>query len=222
MKKFWKDYRNIIIFMSVILLVSIIIVALQPLIVSIISGDPALAAEYHYALSQVNHLSILWLFIVTLLGSMFFIAIPSDFIFIYYIFNGANPVYTILATFFGVMIGRSIDFGFGAIFRKYTLKNLMSNKKDFKKRFRKVESSLVFFGNFIPMFPIEFLAVFIGTTRYKYWKFLAYNSAGKIIKLIIMAIFVKYLLYNEANILSFHFFDFVKGIIETILSVLRI
>jgi membrane protein YqaA with SNARE-associated domain len=221
-EKIWVDYKNIIVFMFIILVVSIIIVLLQPLIFKVINKSPALAADYYYALSQIGKLSMLWLFIVTFLGSLFFISVPSDFIFLYYIFNGANPVNTIVATFFGVMLGRSVDFGFGAMFRKYTLKSIITKKYDFKKRVRKVESSLVFFGNFIPIFPIELFIVFIGTTKYTYWKFLLYNGLGKILKLIIMALFINYLLYNEAQVLSFHFFDFIKGIIEFMLSIVHI
>lgn len=221
-KTIWQEYRNMIIFMSVIVIISLIIIALQPFLIKLINSNPKLSEIYYHALLQVTRLSLLWLFIATFLGSLFFISVPSEFIFLYYIFSGANPVYTVVVAFFGIMLGRSLDFLFGSIFRRYTLKSIIGRKKDFKKRFRKIESSLVFFGNFIPIFPMELFTVFIGTTKYPYWKYLAYNGSSKLIKLVIMAIFIKYFMFYEANILSFQFFDFVKGIMEFILSIIKI
>jgi membrane protein DedA with SNARE-associated domain len=69
---------------------------------------------------------------------------------------------------------------------------------------------------------MELFIVFIGTTKYTYWKFLLYNGLSKLLKLIIMAVFINYLMYNEAQLLSFHFFDFVRGIIEFMLSIIKI
>ena len=215
---YWKEYGPLIKFLGFFFLLFVVLALLQPIILHLIQGNSSLNETYEFIKNQLTKNSIIWLFIISFAGALFFISIPIDIFFLYYIVNSANPWICILASLIGVMIGRSFDLWFGYLFRDYAYKNVIKeHKKYFNKKFSKWESMILFFGNLIPMFPIEPFVVFIGTTKYKYTKFLVYHGLGKLLKLILIVLFVKFFLQQQV-LLSFNFFEIIRSMMAQLLS----
>ena len=214
-RKIIREYGGLLKILGIILLITLILVLMQPILLKIIKSNDDLSMTYNFIRLQLHNTSVLWLFIISFVGGLFFITIPSDIFFLYYIIRGANPIWCIIAVFVGVSLSRTIDFFFGHIFREYTYKHIIKNDaKKFDEKFDKWGNSIVFFGNFIPLFPIEPFIVFVGTTDYKYTRFILYHSLGKILKLILIVLFVEFFMHQ--HIFLVNFFDVIKRAVMTV------
>lgn len=142
---------------------------------------------------------------------------PVELSFVYYIITGANVFLSIIAATLGTISGRCVNFFIGSKF-KYLTAHLKEKDARFQKKFNNTNTSLIFFGNFLPAFPVEHFAVFIGTTHYSFIKFLKYQLAGKLLKLTIMAIFIKLLFWN-LDLLNVSFYDLTKTFIKWVLDI---
>ncbi len=195
---FIKEHERIIRFIGVFLAIAVLAVVLQPIVLKIIKSNPDLSTTYNFITMQLNKMSILWLFIVVLVGTFFFIALPNDFLFLFYILRGADPFLTTLACFFGIFFGRMFNFWFGSLFRDYAKKHVFKKKfKSFHEKFHKHGGAWLFWGNFIPFFPMEQFNTFVGTTHYGFRKYLLYQSLGKLSKLILLYIGIHLLMERE-------------------------
>ena len=218
--EFIKEHEKVLRFIGVFLVIAAIAVLLQPILLRIIQSNPDLNATYEFIRAQLNQLSILWLFIIVIFGTLFFMSLPVDFLFLFYLINGADPLLTIIAMFFGVIIGRTINFWFGSLFREYTKTHVFGKSyKKFHERFQKWGSKILLFGNFIPFFPMEQFNVFVGTTKYGFKKFLAYQMLGKIIKLVVIWIGI-YFIFEKPLLLSSDLFFLIRHAAETIIKLL--
>ena len=218
--EFIEEHEKVLRFIGVFLVIAAIAVLLQPILLKLIKANPDLNATYEFISIQLNHLSILWLFIIAIFGTLFFISLPVDFLFLFYLINGADPVLTIIAMFFGVITGRIINYWFGSLFRDYTKRHVFGkNYNKFHSKFQKWGSKILLFGNFIPFFPMEQFNVFVGTTKYGFKKFLAYQMLGKIIKLIVIWIGI-YFIFEKPLLLSSDLFYLIRHAAETIIKLL--
>jgi membrane protein DedA with SNARE-associated domain len=216
---FYKKNKRVINFIIFMVIFLFILILMRPLFLKAIQINPELYETYKFVQGQLDKNSMLWLYIITSIGALFFISIPSDLILVYYIISGANPFLTIIVYFAGHMSGRTIDYGIGFSFSKIVTERVLKDDYDnFSKKFSKWEASLLFFGNLIP-FPNEFFCAFVGTIKYNYWKFLLFNGAGKLLKIIIIVMFLKYFLLYNTEFLTFDFFEFVKNLLELLLPV---
>jgi len=202
--------------MAIMILISTALVLLQPVFLKWILQNPDLANDYSYVKEQLNERSIFWLMIFCFVGSMFFISLPVEWVFLYYVFTGSNPFLALIVTLIGVMSARTFNFWFGHLFRKYTLKHIINKDQKFKKKFHDVQSGICFWGNFVPGFPIELFAVFVGTTKYSYRKFMMYNVLGKTIKLLLFVALSRFVM--DLALFNISFYDIVRNFFQFVLN----
>lgn len=217
-KNFVIEHKQILIFMSITFAISTTFFIVQPWLLNIIMESPPLSAIYQSINAQIHQRSLIWLFIVTFIGSIFIFSLPVELMFVYYVITGANIFLSIIAATAGTISARCLNFFIGSKFRHLTT-NLKEKDERFKKRFNKTQTSLIFLGNFLPAFPVEHFAVFVGTTHYNFKKFLTYQFAGKVLKFIIIAVFLKFLLIN-LELLNASFYDLTKQVMQWILDLL--
>ena len=217
-KSFFEENKKIIYFIVGLMLIFIAITLLQPFFMKLIEKDPDASSTYHFVVGQIGDNSMLWLFVVSFISSLFFIIFPSDFIFSYYIIAGANPFLTLINYFLGVMLGRIVDYWIGFLFSDFVTKKIIKQDyNDFNEKFSKWGISVLFFGNLIPFFPIEFFVTFVGTLKFSFWKTFWYSVSGKILKLILLIVFFKYLILYNTQILNFNFFGLVQSAMKMLL-----
>lgn len=217
-KQFLIEHKQILIFMGITFLISTLFFLLQPWIMKEIRANPGLLSIYDSINSQIQHRSLIWLFAASFIGSIFIFSMPVELVFVYYVVSGANMFLSVIVATAGTISARCLNFFIGSKFRHLTT-HLREKDDNFKKKFNKTQTSLIFFGNFIPAFPVEHFAVFVGTTHYNFKKFLVYEIAGKLLKLMIIAVFLKFLLMN-LNLLNISFYDLTKNFMAWILDLL--
>lgn len=212
------EHRKIIIFVLITFLITGMLFILRPVIINEINKNPELHKIYMYINTQISNRSILWLFLATFFGSIFLFSIPVELIFAYYIISDANIVLSIIAATIGTISARCINFFIGTKFKHLTT-HLREKDEDFKKKFNRTQTSLIFLGNFIPAFPVEHFAVFVGTTHYNFKKFLIYQLLGKILKFILIVLFIKSLILN-IEFINMNIYELTKNIVQYIIDIL--
>ncbi len=210
-QSFWKENKRIIWFAVILCLFSVAITLLQPLFEQLIQNNPSLNENYKFILQQLDEQSFIWLFIIAFIGSLLIFPLAVDFLFAFYILANANPYYTTIACFSGVVLGRIVDYWFGYLFSDIVTKKIIKKHiKQFRKDFSRWGISMIFFGHFIPFFPLEPLSAFLGSIKFDFWKFLAYTCLGKIIKLLLLIMFFKYFFTYGIALMTFSFTDLIK------------
>lgn len=215
---FYKEHKQIILFLLLTFAITGIIFLIKPLIINEINKNPTINSIYNYINTQIKHRSIFWLFLGTFFGSIFIFSSPVEFLFTYYILTDANVFLSILAATAGTISARCINFFIGYKFKNLTA-HLREKDENFKRKFNKTQTSLIFLGNFIPLFPVEHFAVFVGMTHYNFKKFLIYQTSGKIIKFILIVIFLKFLIITP-DILNINIYELTKSMIQYILDII--
>jgi membrane protein YqaA with SNARE-associated domain len=133
-------------------------------------------------ITEIASNSLLGLFYLSTFGSLFFISIPIEFVFIYYLTLNYNPFVVLLIATLGSIIGLVFNYCFGFILGEGILKYFLKDKYDnFKKLLEKFGSFLVFAGNIIPS-PIELASVVFGAARFSFKKFVVYSLLGRVFK----------------------------------------
>jgi membrane protein YqaA with SNARE-associated domain len=217
-KKFCIEHKQILIFMAITFIISTTFFILRPWLLEQIKQSPWMSNIYYSINDQIQHKSMIWLFIATFIGSIFMFSMPVELVFVYYIITGANVFLSLIAATAGTISARCVNFLIGSKFRHLTA-HLKEKGENFNRKFHKATTSFIFFGNFIPAFPVEHFAVFVGTTHYRFKKFLIYEIAGKFLKLLIIAIFLKFFLMNM-DLLNANFYDLTKDLMAWILNLL--
>ena len=217
-KNFAREHKYLLIFIAITFIISSTFFILRPWLLEQILKSPWMSSIYQSINNQIRHRSIIWLFIATFIGSIFVFSMPVELVFAYYVVTGADIVLSLIAATAGTIIARCVNFLIGSKFRHLTA-HLKDKDENFKRKFHKTQTSLIFFGNFMPLFPVEHFAVFVGTTHYRFKKFLIYEITGKLLKLIIIAVFLKFLLIN-LDMLNISFYDLTKNLMTWILDLL--
>lgn len=133
-------------------------------------------------LEEIGKNSLLGLFYLSLFGSLFFISVPIEIVFIYYLSLGYSPFMVLLIASVGSLIGLIFDFLFGFVLGERVLKFFLKDKYDkFKKLVDRFGGFIIFFGNLLPS-PIELATVVFGAARFGFRKFVVYSLLGRVAK----------------------------------------
>ncbi len=133
-------------------------------------------------ITEVGEGTLLGLFYLTSLGALFFLSIPVEVSFIYFLTLDHNPALVIITALFGSLVGLTINYIIGFIFGEKVFRYFLKEKFDkFKETLNKFGGAIILFGNVIP-FPSELFSAILGSTRYNFKKFIIYSFFGRIIK----------------------------------------
>lgn len=178
---------------SIIVLLYVFYTPLTLIFQSFLEQNPTLHSYYLYVQGQISNLTLPGLFFFSILGTLFFLILPSEATFLYYLSNTDHFfAFIILFGLLGNVTGMTINYLFGRLLGQKLLK-LFFGVKDFykyKEGIDKYGGYLLLFGNIIPG-PIEFIAVFYGGFKF---------SIGRYIYLVLMGRLIKYLLLLIAYI----------------------
>lgn len=196
--KFLKSFKWPFIFILLI----IAYIFYQPFILFLLNILKSNPTAYHYYLiieSNILNKTLLGLFFVSILGSLFFLILPSEAIFIYYL--GSTDLffgYVIFFTVFGSLIGLSFNYFFGFILGEKVIRFLFKkNFWNYKEKIEKYGGMVLFLGNIFPG-PIEVLVIFYGGFKFNYKRFLFLSMIGRLIKYVIIFI-AFYFFWDQIN-----------------------
>lgn len=167
--------------------------------------NPTLYSYYLYIESQISNNTLKGLLFVSVLGSLFFLVLPSEALFIYYLSSTDHFFILIMAiTLFGSMIGLSFNYFFGRVLGEGVIRFLFRTNFDkYKEKIDRYGGYVLFFGNVFPG-PIEVLTVFFGGFKFHYGRFLFLSFMGRLIKYLIL--FFIYLFFWDSIVSSYGVF----------------
>lgn len=174
----------------------------------ILKANPQLYSFYLYVEAQIANTTYTGLFAMAVLGSLFFLSLPSEILFIYYLSVGKSALIVFVVMVVGSLIGLAFNYFFGMLVGERLLKFMF--KKNFEKyrnMINKYGGYLLFFGNIFPG-PIELLSLFYGAFKYNFRYYLYLSMVGRAIKfgIILILYFVfwdQLLVYYDALIANF-------------------
>ncbi len=211
-KEYFFDHKQIIGFIAVWIVILVAISLLQPVFFGLIEEHQDLKETYQFVLSQLDRHSYVWLLIIVSIGALFLIGIPVDFVVFAYLLTGANVWYTAIAYLLGVLIGRSINYFVGRLFSRVVIEKIIKKEyKEFSRKYARIASAVLFFGNFIPLFPMDLFTGFAGTIKYPYWKLLLYQSLAYLIKIFIIISVISYL--TVSGVPDLNMFTWIKDLL---------
>lgn len=159
----------------------------------ILKMNPYIWGFISHITGEIAGRTILGLLYASFFGSLFFIFLPMEVIFVYYLTLGYSIPLLIALTMLGYLIGLSIDYLFGFAVGTRIVKFFVREKFDrFHDMVTKWGGAVVFVGNLI-IFPIQPVSVVVGSARYSYKKFFMFSALGFFAKLfILVSLFVYY------------------------------
>lgn len=148
------------------------------------NSNPSIYNNFLYFSSQIKNSTLAGLFYISILGAIFFLAIPMEAIFIYYLSSTFHSTFFIISIIvLGSIIGLTINYFIGWILGDKVLKKFFEkeNYDKYKNYITKYGGFVLVIGNIIPS-PIEPLTLLYGSFNYSYKKFLILCLIGRIIK----------------------------------------
>lgn len=149
-------------------------------------------ATYKAVESEIAARSLLGLFYASFFGALFFITLPVEIIFLYYLGLNYYVVQVLVITLLGNLLGIAFNYFIGWIIGPKSLKWFLKKKyAGFHRKLEKAGGFIVIVGNIIP-FPIELFTVFLGAARYGFVRLMIYTAFGKLVKFGLLWLGYKY------------------------------
>ncbi|MCA9486080.1 VTT domain-containing protein [Candidatus Woesearchaeota archaeon] len=150
---------------------------------------PTLYQNYLFIEHQIVSNTLLGMFFIATLGSLFFLLLPLEALFIYYLDSSLHASYVILGVVLaGSMLAMSFNYFFGRILGERVLRWMF--KRNFEKYEDKIDNYggyVLFFGSILPG-PIELLAVFFGGFKFPFSRYFYLVFMGRLIKFLLLFI----------------------------------
>ena len=174
----------------IIAFIIIIYLFYEPILKSImelIALNPTVYKLYLAIEYQIVNNTLTGLFYISILGSLFCLAIPSEAIFIYYLSSTThNWLFILSIIVIGNTLGLIFNYSFGRILGEKIIQVLFKkNFEKYKERIDKYGGFVLFFGNIFPG-PIELLTVFYGGFKFKFSTYIYLSFMGRLIKYVIL------------------------------------
>lgn len=141
-----------------------------------------------YGVSSINLSDFL---LVHFIGYLFFILMPVELAFAYFIKNFPEPLFLIFLTVLTAIAAQSIDYIIGRAFSTHIINSIIG-----EKRHKKIEHYIneyggitIFFFNLLPL-SSPIVALVAGMLRYSYKKLFVYMVLGLCIKYIVITLIV--------------------------------
>lgn len=195
---------SIIIALAIIIYFNISI--FQAIFFNLLKSNPTMYEFYLYLEYQIRNVTFLGIYLMFILGSLFFLALPSEALFIYYLNQGMHfPIIILALGVLGNLTGLIINYGVGRLIGQRFLKWFFKEKKfyNYKEKIDSYGGYIIFLGNILPG-PIEVLSVFFGGFKYNFSKYVYLSLMGRLIKFVILLF--AFIFYWDTIILYYEIF----------------
>ncbi|MDD3264143.1 MAG: VTT domain-containing protein [Candidatus Nanoarchaeia archaeon] len=187
---------------KILLLILIFIIAIyyfdNSLFFKLINSNQLTLTTYNFINQNIINQTYIGAFISFGIGQIFFIYIPLEITFMFFLEN-LEPLLLIIITTIASYIGFSINYCLGKLLRKKISNN--EKYKKFSLFINKFGGPLLFIAMFTPL-PSQLLTFICGGTGYSYKKMIIYTTIATIIKFSLLY-FYGYLIINYLeNIMS--------------------
>jgi len=137
-------------------------------------------AVYSHIADQISEKTLLGLAYAGFFGSLFFILIPLEAVFFYYLALPHHFVFVIAIMLVSSVLGLAMDYLMGrlvgeGILMRYAEERFTKTKHSMEKW----GGAIVILSNIIPFLPVQIISVVVGATRFGLKKFMIYTLIGR-------------------------------------------
>jgi membrane protein YqaA with SNARE-associated domain len=174
--------KSKLIHLVVLLVLVCIAFLMRHKIIEIFQQNPSVYRIYTFIAAEIGSKTIMGLFLIIFMGSLFFITLPIEVIFVLYLGSGHNPLLMAAIAVAANTAGFLVNYVVGFIVGRKVLDWLM------KDSFEKLERWIHRYGGFLLVvgdvlpFPMQLFTLTVGSARYNIIKFVKYSMIGQIIK----------------------------------------
>jgi membrane protein YqaA with SNARE-associated domain len=173
-----------------------LVIIYQKEILVLLQKNPYVWVMVSHIFNEISTRTLLGLFYACFFGSLFFIMVPLELLFLYYHSFGYPAISLVGLTIIAVTIGLFFDYVFGWILGKRVLVFLLREKfHKFHRWIGKWGSVAVFIGTALP-FPIQPVSVIIGAVRFPLRKFIIFAFLGSFVKYTLLIVIGNYLMQS--------------------------
>lgn len=145
----------------------------KDLIIPLLQKNHFLWSVYSFILLQIEQKSLLGLAFLSFTGALFFVFLPVELIFIYYLSLGYNKLLMLLIVLSCYMAGLILNYFIGFLFGKKILKKKKDPEK-LQRRINKFGTFIIILG-YLFFFPMQFITAALGAFRYPFKKFFIFS-----------------------------------------------
>lgn len=157
------------------------------LLLTLLQKNPTVWSLYQTIAQEIQARTLLGLFYASFFGGLFFVSLPVEVIFLYYLGLNYYVVQVTTVVMLGNMLGMALNYFIGRLIGERLVQKLMKESyPKFMKKLDRAGAFLILVGNILP-FPIEPFAVFLGAVKYKFSRFMLWTFIGKLLKFAILA-----------------------------------
>ncbi len=190
------NWKKILFWIAIILLALVVwsLIDVPGYLLQLLQMNPTVWAWYQAISAEIEGRTLLGLLYASFFGGIFFISLPVEVIFLFYLGLNYYVVQIITVVMIGNLLGMLFNYGFGRLIGEKIVRHFMKeNYEKFRKKLDKAGAMLILIGNILP-FPIEPFAVFLGAVKYRFSSFMLWTAVGKMIKFLILAFGYTYFL----------------------------
>ena len=163
----------------------------QGQILALLQKNPTIWKIYSHISAQITGKTLLGLGYAGFFFSLFFIFIPLEPIYLYYLNLEYNPMFIIFIMLIASTVGLTINYLIGALIGKRLLAKILKYKK-FHEVIEKWGGAIIIAVNVIPFFPVQIFSLIIGSARIGVKKFFIYTLLGRFVYLMLLLVSANY------------------------------
>jgi len=189
-----KKIKKIWYILTFIVLIYLFYEPILTTIMDVLKSNPTIYKIYLGLEAEIANNTIKGLFYASIFGSLFFLALPSEALFIYFLNSTTYPsIIIILLIVLGNLVGLTFNYAFGRFAGERIVRRLFSSSFDkYQRKIDRFGGYILLLGNIFPG-PIEVLSVFYGSFKFEFNRYLYLAFIGRLIKyLILFLIFIFY------------------------------
>ncbi|MBU1238485.1 VTT domain-containing protein [Myxococcota bacterium] len=179
--------RKLIIWAVIIGVIYGLFVLFKDDIIGLLQKNRYTWTTYVHISAQISQKTLLGLFYAGFFGSLFFILIPLEAVFFYYLALPYNGILVLIIMLISSVLGLGLDYIMGRLVGESVL--LRFKGTQFEKYKRAMESYgglIVFVSNIIPFLPVQIISVAVGATRFGLKRFMVYTFISRGVYLVML------------------------------------
>jgi len=149
-------------------------------IIALIHRNRYTWATYVHISTQISGKTLLGLFYAGFFGSLFFILIPLEAVFFYYLALPYNAVLVAVIMLVSSVLGLGADYIMGRIVGEGVLLRFKGQAfEKYKRAMERFGGLIIFVSNIIPFLPVQIISVAVGATRFGLKRFMVYTFISR-------------------------------------------
>lgn len=194
-KRFKLGFMDkIFVLIAVISLLYLLYLTYQDQLIALLQKNAFVWAVVSHITAQIAGRTFLGFLYATFFGSLFFITLPLELLFLYYYsLDTFSPLLLVGIAVGAITLGLSLDYFFGRLLGERALRFFIRDDYDrFHKLLEKWGALIIFVGSLV-VFPIQIVAVVIGAGEFSFKKFFFAALLGTLLKYTALVFFGNYI-----------------------------